>query len=67
MKSKTVKTLVLAAMVMLPGSASAQYRDKAAEETPKTEADLILEQAENAQEPVVITLEQALPLKTVQK
>ncbi len=62
MKSKTVKTLVLAAMVLLPGSASAQYRDKAAEETPKTEADLILEQAENAQEPVVITLEQALEI-----
>ena len=49
-------------MMVLPGSAFAQYRDKAADEAPKTEAELILEQAENAQEPVVITLEQALEI-----
>ena len=62
MKRTAVKTLVLAAMTVLPGSAFAQYRDKAAEEAPKTETDLVLEQAQNAQEPVVITLEQALEI-----
>ena len=62
MKRSTVKTLVLAAMMVLPGSAFAQYKGKAADEAPKTETELILEQAENAQEPVVITLEQALEI-----
>ena len=62
MKRSTVKTLVLAAMMLIPGSAFAQYKGKAAEEAPKTETELILEQAENAQEPVVITLEQALEI-----
>ena len=62
MKKSTVKTLVLAAMMVLPGSAFAQYKGKAADEAPKTETELILEQAENAQEPVVITLEQALEI-----
>ena len=62
MKRSTVTTLVLAAMMLIPGSAFAQYKGKAAEEAPKTETELILEQAENAQEPVVITLEQALEI-----
>lgn len=48
--------------MMLPGSMSAQYKDKNAAEAPKTKADLLLEEAAVAEKPVVITLEQALEI-----
>ena len=48
---------------MLPICADAQYKDKKAqEETPKTEAQLIMEQADSSETPVVITLKQALEI-----
>ncbi len=60
------KSVVIAAVlsgVLASSVASAQYRDrKAVEQTPKTEAELLLEKADSAQQPVVITLEQALEI-----
>ena len=48
---------------MFPICANAQYKDKKAqEETPKTEAQLIMEQADSSETPVVITLDQALKI-----
>ena len=56
-----VTKVILAALLIFPFAAQAQYRDrKAAEEAPKTQAELLLEEA--AQKPVVITLEQALEI-----
>jgi len=53
----------LAVMLLTSLSVSAQYKDrKSAEQTPKTEADILLEQAQSAEKPVVITLEQALEI-----
>ena len=62
MKKLVVTTVILAAVMLLPGNVSAQYRDKAAEDAPKTKTDLLLEEAGKAQQPVVITLEQALEI-----
>ena len=62
MKKTAVTTVILSALMLAPVCASAQYKDnKAAEETPKTKTDLLLEGAQEAQ-PVVITLEQALEI-----
>ena len=41
MKKLAVTTVILAALLMLPGSMSAQYKDKNAAEAPKTKADLL--------------------------
>ena len=62
MKKTAVTTVILSALMLAPVCASAQYKDnKAAEETPKTKTDLLLEGAK-AEQPVVITLEQALEI-----
>ena len=48
---------------MVPFAASAQYKDKkSADEAPKTKSDILLEGADEAEKPVVITLEQALEI-----
>ena len=48
---------------MVPFSADAQYRDKKnQEETPKTEAQQLIELADSSETPVVITLEDALKI-----
>ena len=48
---------------MIPFSADAQYRDKKnQEETPKTEAQQIIELADSSETPVVISLEDALKI-----
>ena len=48
---------------MVPFSAGAQYRDKKNhEEAPKTEAQLLIEQADSSEAPVLITLEDALKI-----
>ncbi len=54
--------MIVAGTVLAPASLSAQYRKNAPEEAPKSEARIILEQAESAESPVVITLEQALEI-----
>ena len=59
----TVTTVILAGLLVAPLAATAQYKDKkAAEEVSKTETEILLEKAETAQQPVVITLEQALQI-----
>ena len=56
-----VTKVILAALLICPFAAHAQFKDrKAAEEAPKTQTDLLLEEA--AEKPVVITLEQALEI-----
>ncbi len=62
MKKLAVITVIIAGTVLAPVSVSAQYKKKASEEAPKTESQLILEQAESAETPVIITLEQALEI-----
>ena len=58
-----VTTVILAGLFLVPFISNAQYKDKkTAEETPKTEAEIILESAASAEKPVVITLEQALQI-----
>ncbi|MBR5563022.1 MAG: TolC family protein [Bacteroidales bacterium] len=59
----TFISVIAAGMLMFPICADAQYKDKKAqEETPKTEAQLIMEQADSSEIPVVITLDQALKI-----
>ena len=63
MKKLTLTTVILTGLVGVQFTASAQFKDKkAAQEQPRTEAQMLLEKAESAQEPVVITLEQALEI-----
>ena len=63
MKKIKLTTVILAGLLVAPLAATAQFKDKkAAEQAPKTEAELLLEKAESAQQPVVITLEQALEI-----
>ncbi len=63
MKKLAVTTVIIAGAVLAPVSVSAQYKSKnAPEETPKSEVQTILEQAEAAETPVIITLEQALEI-----
>ena len=52
----------MAASVLMPFAASAQYKADVAVDSPKTEAQLILEKADSSETPVVITLEQALKI-----
>ena len=55
--------MILTGFLGVHFTASAQFRDKnPVQEQPKTEAEMLLEKAESAQEPVVITLEQALEI-----
>ena len=62
MKFKFI-SVIAAGMLMFPICADAQYKDKKVqEEAPKTEAQLIMEQADSSETPVVITLEQALKI-----
>ena len=57
-----VTTIILAVLLACPVVATAQFKDKkAAEEAPKSKAELLLEEAAAAK-PVVITLEQALEI-----
>ncbi len=62
MKKLAVITVIVAGTVLAPATVSAQYKKKAAEEAPKTETQLILEQADSSETPVIITLEQALKI-----
>ena len=63
MKNLAVSTVIAAGLLLVPSASFAQYRDKkTAEEAPKTETELILESAQSAETPVVITLEQALEI-----
>ena len=56
-----VTKVILAALLVCPVAATAQYKDKKqVPEVPKTQAELLLEEA--AQKPVVINLEQALEI-----
>ena len=51
MKKSVVIMVSLAVLLLTPLSVSAQYKDKkSAEQTPKTEADILLEQAKDALE-----------------
>lgn len=55
--------LVSAPLALLPLEGFAQYKKKKdGKETPKTEVQLILEEADSAETPVVISLEQALKI-----
>ena len=55
--------LVSASLALLPLEGFAQYKKKKdGKETPKTEGQLILEEADSAETPVVISLEQALKI-----
>lgn len=63
MKKKAVFSVMVSGLLLFSMAADAQYRTgKGQEETPKTESQLILEQAESSESPVVITLEQALEI-----
>ena len=55
--------LVSASLALLPLDGFAQYKEKKdGKEAPKTEVQLILEEADSAETPVVISLEQALKI-----
>jgi len=63
MKKIRLTTAILAGLLVCPFIATAQFKNKKTEQdVPKTETDLLLEQAQTAENPVVITLEQALQI-----
>ena len=63
MKKTVVTTVIVAGTLLASFSASAQYKaDANTADAPKTEVQTILEEAEAAQTPVIITLEQALEI-----
>ena len=63
MKKLAVLAVIAAELLFGQAAADAQYRTKkAADDARKTEAELILEQADSSDAPVVITLEQALEI-----
>ena len=63
MKKSKVTSVILAGLFLFPLLATAQYKDrKTVQEAPKSESEILLAQAEAAQQPVVITLEQALEI-----
>ena len=63
MKKKAVFSVMVSGLLLVSMSADAQYRtEKGQEETPKTESQLIMEQAKSSESPVIITLEQALEI-----
>lgn len=61
MKKIAVTTVIIAGLMFSHTAAFAQFK-KTAEDTPKTETDLLLEEVESSETPVVITLEQALQI-----
>ena len=63
MKKLAVTTMIIAGMAFSHADAFAQYRTGSApEDAPKSESDLILEEAASSEAPVIITLEQALQI-----
>ena len=63
MKKTVVTTVIVAGALLASFSASAQYKANAnTENAQNTEVQAILEEAEAAEEPVIITLEQALEI-----
>ena len=63
MKKIKATSVILAAMLLFPFAASAQFKNRnAVEDAPKTEAEILLESASAAEKPVVITLDQALQI-----
>ena len=63
MKKLAVTAVIFAGMVFSHVDAFAQFKTKTApQEAPKTESDLILEEAASSETPVIITLEQALQI-----
>ena len=63
MKKLVLTTVFLTGLLGFGFTADAQYKNrKATQEQPKTEAEILLEQAQDAEQPVVITLEQALEI-----
>ncbi len=61
MKNSVVSTVIAAGLLLVSSASYAQYKDASADAS-KSEAALILESAETAEKPVVITLEQALEI-----
>ena len=63
MKKLAVTSVIIAGMVFSHADAFAQYRTAdASEDAPKSESELILEEAASSEAPVIITLEQALQI-----
>ena len=62
MKKLVVITVISSAVLFLSASVNAQQRTKKGKEAPKTEAQLLLEKADSADAPLVITLDQALQI-----
>ena len=63
MKKIKLTTVILAGLVLAPLAATAQYKDKnSAGQTTDPQTAVLLERAATAQQPVVITLEQALEI-----
>ena len=63
MKKLAVTTMIIAGMAFSHADAFAQYRTGSApEDAPKSESELILEEAASSEAPVIITLEQALQI-----
>lgn len=62
MKRKLIGIVIASAVFLVPVSASAQNRVKKGEEAQKTGTQLLLEEADSSETPVVITLEQALEI-----
>ncbi len=62
MKKLAVTAVIVAGTILAPVSASAQYRKDVPEDAPKSEVQVILEQADSSETPVIITLEQALKI-----
>ena len=63
MKKLAVTTALLTGLLLVPAASFAQFKDKnSVEEAPKSKAELLLEEVEASQKPVVITLEQALEI-----
>ena len=63
MKKIKLTTVILAGLVLAPLAATAQYKDKnSAGQTTDPQTAVLLERAAAAQQPVVITLEQALEI-----
>lgn len=62
MKKNSAVLSVIAAGLLYPLAAGAQYRNVEEEDVPMTETQLILQEAESSETPVVITLEQALEI-----
>ena len=62
MKKLVVFTVISSAVLFFSASVNAQQKTKKGEEAPKTETQLLLEKAETADSPLVITLDQALQI-----